>query len=83
MQSFLSNTVHDSSIGEVHPDEIESYKEIGEFAFTDMTYTYLKEVYDIDFNVPLEAEAEFKTNWSDSDEWQEKYLTSEPSYAII
>lgn len=72
--SFLVNTIHDSSLGEVHPDEIEIYGKIGEYAFVDLVYTYLTKVYDIDFNVPLEAEVEVNKNWSDNADWREKYL---------
>ena len=74
MQSFLINTVHDSSIGEVHPDEEELYKEIGEFAMTDYAVYFLKQVYDIDFDIPLEAEPEFNDFWSDSEYWKEEFL---------
>ena len=74
MQSFLINTVHDSSVGEVHPDEEELYKEIGEFAMTDYAVYFLKQVYDIDFDIPLEAEPEFNDFWSDSEYWKEEFL---------
>lgn len=71
MKSFLVNTVHDSSITEVHPDEVDLYKEISEFAFTDKVLDYLKIVYGIDFNVPLEAECELNTHWANNDYWLE------------
>ncbi|MCP5005494.1 MAG: hypothetical protein GY941_16385 [Planctomycetes bacterium] len=74
MESFLVNTIHDSSIGEVHPEEKELYREIGEFAFVDVVYDYLKKVYDVEFNVPLEAECEFNRNWADSESWRREYL---------
>ena len=74
LRSFLVNTVHDSAIGEVHPDEVEIYEAIGEYAHVDLVYKYLKEVYDVDFNVPLEVEAEFSTNWADTEYWRIKYL---------
>jgi DNA polymerase I-like protein with 3'-5' exonuclease and polymerase domains len=75
LESFLVNTVHDSSIGEVHPDEVEIYTEIGEYAHVDRVYNYLKVVYDVDFNVPLEIEAEYGTHWANTPDWEEKYLT--------
>lgn len=75
LRSFLVNTVHDSSIGEVHPDEIEDYTAIGEYAHVDRVYNYLKVVYDVDFNVPLEIEAEYGTHWANSEDWEKKYLT--------
>ena len=75
--SFLVNTIHDSSAGEVHPDEEEIYEEIGRYAFVDVVYKYLKEVYGVDFNVPLEAEVKMSENWSDSEFWRSKYLSDE------
>lgn len=83
MQSYLINTIHDSSIGEVHPEEKELYSEIGTYAFVDVVYTYLEEVYGIDFNVPLEAEVDFNKNWSNSEDWEEKYLTSNKNCATL
>lgn len=63
LESFLVNTVHDSSVGEVHPDEKERYEEIGIQAFTDDVIFYLKEVYGIDMDMPLEAEVTFGKWW--------------------
>ena len=76
MESFLVNTIHDSSIGEVHPDEKQEYQLIGEYAFVDVVYEYIKKVYGVDFNVPLEAETKFSKNWADTPDWREKYLTN-------
>jgi len=73
MESFLVNTVHDSSIGEVHPEEKELYEEIGVYCMVDKATEYCKQVFDIDLFAPLEAESEFKSHWSDSAEWREKY----------
>jgi len=67
-RSYIVNTVHDSSIGEVHPDEIEMYKDIGFTAFTQDVYFYLNEVYHIDFNVPLGAEYVVAPHWNDKQE---------------
>jgi len=53
MESFLVNTIHDSVISEVHPDEHEEFKEYSLHAFTTCVYHYLKEVYGVEFNVPL------------------------------
>lgn len=74
MQSFLINTVHDSAIAEVAPKEGELYTALGKQTFTEDVYNYLSKCYDIDFNVPLEAEVDIQTNWHDSDRWKTKYL---------
>lgn len=76
LESFLVNTIHDSSIGEVAPDEKEDYQQIGEYAFVDVVYKYLERVYGVEFNVPLEAETKFSRNWADTPAWREKYLTN-------
>lgn len=68
MQSFLVNTVHDSSIGEVHPEEGELYQRIAVQSFREDVYSYLKKCYGIDWNVPLDCEILISTFWSEKDE---------------
>jgi len=68
MESFLINTIHDSSIAEINPNEIELFKEIGVKAFTEDTYNYLREVYEIEFLAPLGVEVKVSPHWSDSEE---------------
>jgi DNA polymerase I-like protein with 3'-5' exonuclease and polymerase domains len=67
MKSFLVNTVHDSAVAEIHPDETELFKEVGVYSFTRVVYEYLRRVYNVEFNVPLEAEVSIHTHWADSD----------------
>jgi len=74
LKSFMVNTVHDSTVSEVAPGEEEIFTEIVNLSMVDKTVEYLKKVYKIDFNVPLEAEVVIKPNWSDSEEWKEKWL---------
>lgn len=70
----IVNTVHDSAIAEIHPDEEELYHDLAVQSFTSDVYKYLYDVYDIDFNVPLEAEVEFNQNWADKPDWEEKWI---------
>ena len=63
MQSFLVNTVHDSAIAELHPDEHDEFKDKSLYAFTSLVYHYLKEVYGIEFNVPLGIGVKIGTHW--------------------
>lgn len=56
MESFLVNTIHDSSIGEINPNEVELYEEIAVKAFTTDVYYYMEKVYNIKFVVPLGVE---------------------------
>ncbi len=74
MQSFMVNTVHDSAIAEVHPDEVELYKELGEQAFIADTYKYLKDCYGIDWTVPLEVETVLGPFWKNSPKWESRWL---------
>ena len=68
MQSFLVNTIHDSSIGEVHPKEVELYSDIGVQSFTSDTYFFMKEVYGIEWNVTMGAGVKIGTNWGEGEE---------------
>jgi DNA polymerase I-like protein with 3'-5' exonuclease and polymerase domains len=74
MESFLVNTVHDSAIGEIHPKERELFHDLAVKACDEEVVRYLKVVYDIDFDVPLEIEASFGKHWADKGDWSEKYL---------
>lgn len=74
MESFLVNTVHDSAIGEIHPDERRLFKQLAEMSMVNEVVTYLNAVYNIDFYVPLECETELNTHWSNSKYWEEEYL---------
>lgn len=68
MESFLVNTVHDSVIAELHPDEHEEFRECSKYAFTYLVYHYLKEVYDVEFNVPLGIGVKIGKNWGTGEE---------------
>ena len=68
LQSFLINTIHDSAISEVHPDEEDTVKELGFYAFTEYVYFYLKQVYNDEFTVPLGAEFKLGSHWSTGEE---------------
>lgn len=63
LQSFIVNTVHDSVILEIHPDEVGILGELIKEAFTVYPVQYLKEHYNIDFNVELGADFDVKSHW--------------------
>ena len=67
MQSMLVNSVHDSVVIDVHPDE-----EHGVIALIDQINSNLKSIIDdkfsINFNVPLLLEAKIGVNWLDQQE---------------
>ncbi len=69
MESFLVNTIHDSVISEVHPDEHLAFRDYSLHAFTTCVYHYLKEVYGVEFNVPLGIGVKIgDPNWGSGDE---------------
>ena len=74
MESFLVNTVHDSAIAEINPKERELFSELSEYSMTEYVVGYLHNIYDINLEVPLEAEIDFGKNWATSDYWEEEYL---------
>lgn len=64
LQSFLTNTVHDSIIAEVHPSEEGVFRELGNKALTTDVYNYLVNNYNIRLTVPLGVETKVGTHWS-------------------
>ena len=65
MQSCLVNTVHDSIVIDIHPDEVDKVKATVikiNSNLHDIIYNY----YGIDFNVPLLLEAKLGNNWLDT-----------------
>ena len=69
MESFLVNTIHDSVISEVHPDEHDEFREYSKHAFTTCVYHYLKKVYGVEFNVPLGIGVKIgEPHWGTGDE---------------
>ena len=63
-KSCVVNTVHDSIVIDVHPDEVEVVKSIIKYTNNDMTST-INEHFNIDLNVPLLLEAKIGKNWLD------------------
>lgn len=68
MESFLVNTIHDSAIAEIHPDERELFTEVGVQAFTTDSYEYFKVMYDLDWDVPMGAGIKMGKHWGEGAE---------------
>ena len=62
MKSLMINTVHDSVVVDVHPDEVKDMIEILHRG-TDNVLQSLHDYYNIEFNVPLETEIKSGSNW--------------------
>lgn len=63
--SCLVNTVHDSMVIDVHPDEEQEVLQMINDMNNDLN-DLIKEAYDIEMNVPLLLEAKIGTNWLDT-----------------
>jgi DNA polymerase I-like protein with 3'-5' exonuclease and polymerase domains len=61
------NTVHDSIVIDVHPEEEQQVLYIIKSVNTDMKSIIDRE-YNIDFNIPLLLEAKMGNNWLDTKE---------------
>lgn len=68
VESFMVNTVHDSVILELKPEEKEKINEIALASFGTSCYNYLKTVYDVEFNVPLGCGIKIGDNWGTGEE---------------
>jgi len=64
MKTRLINTVHDSVILDIHPDEYDVAIDILKQGFSSIKDT-LKERYNCDLNVPLDFEIKSGKNWLD------------------
>lgn len=69
MNTFIINTVHDSIITEEDPSETEKINEVTTNIFKVQVIRYLKQVYGILFDVPLEIDTKVKSHWGH--EWEQ------------
>ena len=65
LQSCLVNTVHDSTVVDVHPNEIPYVKSIIDTLNIDLN-AIIEEAYGVSMNVPLLLEAKIGANWLDT-----------------
>lgn len=61
--SFLTNTIHDSIIGEIAPGEEVVFRRLCNHSLTTDTFNYLRDCYSIRFTVPLGCETKVGTHW--------------------
>lgn len=76
LKSFLINTVHDSTIGEMHEDEEGIYDEVAKYAFTRLAIRHIEEVYGVNMILPIEVESDIGTHWTDNNnnkEWLSRW----------
>ena len=65
MQSCIVNTVHDSIVIDVHPDEVDSVLDVIKNT-NDKLKIIVDKQFKIDLNVPLVLEAKIGNNWLDT-----------------
>ena len=64
LKSMLINTVHDSVVADIHPDEESMMVKVMREGSSNVIKS-LKETYGIDFNVPLDTEIKIGYDWLD------------------
>ena len=65
LQSCIVNTVHDSIVIDVHPDEVDMVLQVVESINSNMK-SIIDTRWNIDFNVPLKLDAKIGDNWLDT-----------------
>lgn len=64
LKMFIVNTVHDSIIVELPPEEINDFHYLSRVTLIDDVYSSLRNLYGIDFTVPLGSGVKVATHWS-------------------
>lgn len=64
----IVNTIHDSIICEMPPEEVDKFKEIAVECMADRVFMYLDKIYEMKFNVPLGVSIKIGEHWSEGDE---------------
>ena len=67
LKMFITNTVHDSVIVELPPEEKEVFGELSYKAMVEDTYAYLEKVYNVRLTVPLAAGVSVGPRWGDKE----------------
>ena len=85
LQMFIVNTVHDSIIAEIPPEEQHAFHVLSRLCLIDEVYTYLHKVYNIDLVVPLGAGVMIGKNWADSEAKASEtvYEATEDKYVTV
>jgi DNA polymerase I-like protein with 3'-5' exonuclease and polymerase domains len=68
LRMFIVNTVHDSIVCELPPDEVEAFHELSRRCLIDDVYRTMRGLYNIDLTVPLGAGVSVGTHWGSKDE---------------
>jgi DNA polymerase I-like protein with 3'-5' exonuclease and polymerase domains len=77
MQSFLINIVHDSAVGELHPEETERWGDLLAECFNKLIVWYFQEVYDYEWTTPLATEVKTSEFWGYRPGWEDQFTLEE------
>ena len=64
---YITNTVHDSAIMDLPPEEVPLMDELAKVCFIMEVNDYLRNVYDVEMTVPLAAGVSHGERWGDED----------------
>jgi DNA polymerase I len=64
LRMFLTNTVHDSIVAELPPDETDAFHDLSRVSFLDDCPSFLRRNYGVDLFVPLGCEVKVGSHWS-------------------
>jgi DNA polymerase I-like protein with 3'-5' exonuclease and polymerase domains len=68
LEQLIVNTVHDSIIVELPEDEVMDFHRLSEQCFLTDVYNYLRNIYDVEFTVPLATGVKTAPRWGVSDD---------------
>ena len=78
LRSFLVNTVHDSIIAELHPEEVDTWHEIAKQCLIEDCYKLLTKLYNVSLTVPLGAGVMVDTHWASKKAKQSEVVYEAP-----
>ena len=67
MKSVIINTIHDSIVSKVHRSEVDTWKQVVKQSLTTDVFSYLQEVYNYSFTVPLGVGIKVAEHWGKAD----------------
>jgi DNA polymerase I-like protein with 3'-5' exonuclease and polymerase domains len=65
LRMIIVNTIHDSIITELPPEEVDAFDLLSYRCMVEEVYGYIKDIYGIQINVPLAAGVAHGEHWSD------------------
>ena len=65
LELMVVNSIHDSIICEVPPNEVEAFHELSKYALINVPYWYLDKMYGVKLTAPLGAGVSIGPNWAD------------------